>query len=286
MRVLPGEPCPLGATWDGAGTNFALFSENATRVELCLFDADRETRVELPELTDYCWHGYLPEVGPGQRYGYRGHGPYEPAAGHRFDPGKLLLDPYAKAVDGEAQGVPMLLGGDEMGRTQHGNNNTYCQDNELSWLDWEAVDGELLQFTRELIGLRRAHPVFRRRRWFQGRSIRGREVRDVTRFRPGGEEMSEEDWETGYARSLAVFLYGRELGSGAGGEPLAGASFCLLFNAHHGRLDFALPPEGWGRRWVPVLDTNRASLEEGEACEPGAKVAVAGRALQVLRSDP
>lgn len=102
MRVLPGQPYPLGAAWDGMGTNFALFSENATGVELCLFDSpeeDRESsRVWLREQTDLVWHGYLPNVSPGQLYGYRVHGPYEPSAGHRFNPNKVLLDPYAKAV--------------------------------------------------------------------------------------------------------------------------------------------------------------------------------------------
>ncbi|MCA1556912.1 MAG: glycogen debranching protein GlgX, partial [Acidobacteria bacterium] len=102
MQVWPGQPYPLGATWDGAGVNFALFSENATRVELCLFDgldARRETmRITLPEQTDQVWHAYLPEARPGQLYGYRVHGPYKPRAGHRFNPNKLLIDPYGKAI--------------------------------------------------------------------------------------------------------------------------------------------------------------------------------------------
>ncbi len=98
---LARPPFPLGATWDGEGTNFSLFSEHAERVELCLFDEDdRETRVELTDRTAYNWHGYLPGVGPGQRYGYRVHGPYDPGSGHRFNPAKLLIDPYAKAVEG------------------------------------------------------------------------------------------------------------------------------------------------------------------------------------------
>ena len=102
MQVWPGTAYPLGATWDGSGTNFALFSEVAERVELCLFDeaSGDETRVELTEVDGFVWHGYLPGVGPGQRYGYRVHGPYDPAAGHRCNPAKLLLDPYAKAVEG------------------------------------------------------------------------------------------------------------------------------------------------------------------------------------------
>src|SRR5262247_2687940 len=94
MRLWPGTPYPLGATWDGAGTNFALFSEVARGVELCLIDDGGEHRVELTEVDGFVWHGYLPDVGPGQRYGYRVHGPYEPAKGHRCNPAKLLLDPY------------------------------------------------------------------------------------------------------------------------------------------------------------------------------------------------
>ncbi|MFN0089536.1 MAG: glycogen debranching protein GlgX [Acidimicrobiales bacterium] len=101
MRVWPGWPFPLGATWDGGGTNFSLFSENATRVELCLFDErDRETRVDLTEVTAFQWHGYFPDVGPGQRYAYRVDGPWAPEQGHRFNPHKLLIDPYAKAIEG------------------------------------------------------------------------------------------------------------------------------------------------------------------------------------------
>ncbi|NLJ52770.1 MAG: glycogen debranching enzyme, partial [Intrasporangiaceae bacterium] len=102
MQVWPGQAYPLGATYDGAGVNFALFSEVATRVELCLIDDDlTETRVSLPEVDGFVWHAYLPGIQPGQRYGYRLHGPYEPELGHRCNPAKLLLDPYAKAIDGQ-----------------------------------------------------------------------------------------------------------------------------------------------------------------------------------------
>ena len=105
MRVWPGKPYPLGATWDGRGVNFALYSENAEKVELCLFDAPEDeiesVRIPLPDHTDMIWHVYLPEVRPGQLYGYRVHGPYDPSRGHRFNPHKLLIDPYAKALVGE-----------------------------------------------------------------------------------------------------------------------------------------------------------------------------------------
>ncbi|HXR12456.1 MAG TPA: hypothetical protein VN770_09185, partial [Gaiellaceae bacterium] len=101
MQVWPGTPFPLGPSWDGAGTNFAIFSENAERVDLCLFDADgHETRIEMTERTAFNWHCYVPGVGPGQRYAYRVHGPYDPLSGRRFNPHKLLIDPYAKAIEG------------------------------------------------------------------------------------------------------------------------------------------------------------------------------------------
>jgi len=102
MDPWPGRPFPLGATWDGDGTNFSLFSENATRVELCLYDdGGEETRFPLQERTAFNWHGYISGVGPGQRYGYRVDGPYAPLEGHRFNPSKLVLDPYAKAITGQ-----------------------------------------------------------------------------------------------------------------------------------------------------------------------------------------
>ena len=117
MQVWPGRPHPLGATWDGAGTHFALFSENATAVDLCLFDQEgQETRLPLTDVENYIWHGYLPEVGPGQRYGYRVHGPYDPKRGQRFNPHKLLIDPYALALDGDVQFDPAIFSYD-MGAT-------------------------------------------------------------------------------------------------------------------------------------------------------------------------
>src|SRR5437763_11801034 len=104
MKVWPGQPFPLGAVYDGTGTNFSLFSEVAERVELCLFDEHgTETRVDLAEVTALCWHGYLPNIGPGQRYGFRVHGPWDPASGGRCNPAKLLLDPYATAVEGDVR---------------------------------------------------------------------------------------------------------------------------------------------------------------------------------------
>src|SRR5919199_3418382 len=102
LALWPGKVYPLGASWDGKGTNFALYSENATGVELCLFDRDdEETRLTLTEFSNFIWHGYVPRIGPGQRYGFRVHGPWDPSRGLRCNPSKLLLDPYAKAIDGQ-----------------------------------------------------------------------------------------------------------------------------------------------------------------------------------------
>ncbi|HEV3472887.1 MAG TPA: alpha-amylase family glycosyl hydrolase, partial [Actinomycetota bacterium] len=111
MEVWPGGRSELGANWDGEGTNFAVFSEHAEAVELCLFDEDgSETRIRLPEVTAFVWHGYVPGVGPGQRYGFRVHGPYDPEAGHRFNPNKVLIDPYARAVEGDVSWIPAVYG--------------------------------------------------------------------------------------------------------------------------------------------------------------------------------
>jgi glycogen operon protein len=158
-----------------------------------------------------------------------------------------------------SQGVPMLLGGDEIGRTQEGNNNAYCQDNEISWYDWEAADEALLQFTRGLIKLRLTHPVFCRRRWFQGRPIHGSNVSDIGWFTPGGAEMSEEDWRAGFAKSLGVFLNGDAIPSPSErGERIVDDSFYLMFNAHHEGVEFRLPERKWGAAWVEVFDTEQA----------------------------
>jgi len=696
VKIWPGEAYPLGATWDGEGTNFAVFSENAESVELCLFGNGQEERVELPEVTDYCWHGYLPDVAPGQRYGYRVHGPYDPGAGHRFNPAKLLLDPYAKATEGRiewrdevfgypighddadlehddrndadfmpkcvvidphfdwrgdellhvpwhetailevhvkgftrlhpgvpeelrgtyaglahdsvidhlrrlgvtavelmpvhrfvserqleergltnywgydsigyfsphagyaradrpdrqviefkemvrrlheagievildvvynhtaegnhlgptlsfrgidnaayyrlssedpryyvdytgcgntldmthpralqlimdslrywvlemhvdgfrfdlasalarelhdvdrlgaffdiigqdpvisqvkliaepwdlgeggyqvgnfppgwaewngkyrdcvrdfwrgadqtlaefayritgssdlyeetgrrpsasinfvtahdgftlrdlvsydhkhneangednrdgadhnrswncgvegptddaevqrlrarqqrnflatlllSQGVPMLLGGDEVGRTQNGNNNAYCQDNEISWVDWESADHELFEFTRRVMALVREHPVFRRRHWFHGRPIHGEAIRDVVWHRPDGAEMGDEDWEAGFAKSLGVFMSGHALSRDARGEPVTDADFYVVFNAHHEALAFRVPTHGNTERWREVLNTASDTNVPREHAG-GRDLEVEARSLVVLK---
>ncbi len=689
LKIWPGTPYPLGATYDGAGTNFSLFSEIANRVELCLFDDEgNETRIDLPEMTVLCWHGYLPNVGPGQRYGYRVHGPWEPENGHRCNPNKLLLDPYGKAVDGQVQwnetlfpndldsgpfmpksvvtnpyfnwdndrhprtpwyetiiyevhvkgfterhpaipesmrgtyaaiahpaaikhlktlgvtavellpvhqfvhdahllerglrnywgynsisflaahneyssggstgqqvqefkqmvktlheegievildvvynhtaegnhlgpmlsmkgidnaayyrlvdgqrqyymdytgtgnslnmrhphvlqlimdslrywhvemhvdgfrfdlastlarelhdvdrlsaffdviqqdpvisqvkliaepwdvgeggyqvgnfpplwsewngkyrdvvrdywrgtdssiddlasrftgssdlyaptgrrpyasinfitahdgftlrdlvsyndkhneangennndgandnrswncgaegptddvninqlrsrqqrnflttlllsiGVPMICGGDEIGRTQQGNNNAYCQDNEVSWFDWEHVDETLYAFTTRLVQFRKEHPNFQRRRWFAGRALHGENVSDIGWFKPDGKQMTDADWQNGFARSLGVFLNGDAIPTpDRRGEPIVDDSFYLLFNAWHEPIDFRLPDHGWGNGWTKVIDTNDPvpDLRDRPLVRAGENVTVQGYAMMVLK---
>ncbi|HZF07704.1 MAG TPA: glycogen debranching protein GlgX [Thermoanaerobaculia bacterium] len=185
-----------------------------------------------------------------------------------------------------SQGIPMLLGGDEIGRTQRGNSNAYCQDNEISWYDWEAADEDLLDFTAGLIHLRREHPVFRRRRWFHGRPLHGAEARDVGWFRPDGEEMSEEDWRQGFARSLGVWLNGEAIpGLDRRGEPVRDDTFYLLFNAAAEPLAFRLPGGVWGGGWVEVFDTGKLRFgAEGTAVRrEGEEVGVPGRGVVLLR---
>jgi glycogen operon protein len=190
-----------------------------------------------------------------------------------------------------SQGVPMLSAGDESSRTQRGNNNAYCQDNELAWFDWAHVDEELLEFTRGVMKLRKDHPIFRRRRWFQGRHLHGSDVKDLAWFKPDGFEMSEEDWTVGFAKSLAVFLNGRAIARpDFRGDPVTDDSFFVIFNAHHEAMEFTLPPEKFGARWWRVLDTSMAESPElrrgrrSEGLEPGSTVSVEGRSILLLRS--
>jgi isoamylase len=219
-----------------------------------------------------------------------------------------------------SQGVPMLAAGDELGRTQRGNNNAYCQDNDMSWVSWEAepraefpaeTDGTLLEYTRALIGLRSRHPVFRRRRFFQGEPLAGApgQVGDIAWFTPGGEEMTEDDWAAGFAKSMTVFLNGDGISEpGPRGQRVRDDSFLLLFNASENDLKFAVPPSRYGEQWLRVLDTAAApdpvtesrgpagggavvagtvlpgSVVAGTGlARPGDTIDVASRSLQVLR---
>jgi glycogen operon protein len=182
-----------------------------------------------------------------------------------------------------SQGVPMIRHGDELGHSQLGNNNAYCQDDELSWLDWENADADFLAFCEDLVDFRSQHPVFRRRRFFEGEPIFGGALSDIGWFRPDGEEMTDDDWQTGFAKSLGVFLNGDAMPDpDMRGRAVRDDSFLLLFNAHHEDVTFVLPGREWGRRWVTELTTvSDAGVRKPKAA--GAKVVVSGRSVQVLR---
>jgi len=190
-----------------------------------------------------------------------------------------------------SQGVPMLLAGDEMGRTQRGNNNAYCQDNEISWIDWAVRaedDHALFDYVRTLIRLRSDHPVFRRRHFFRGQAIRGGRHRlgDIGWFTLAGEEMTDEDWDAGFAKSLTVFLNGRAINEpDRRGERVQDDSFLLLFNASDDDLSFVIPPRRYGPRWSKVLDTAvpATEFEHESAVKPGDAITVINYSLQLLR---
>jgi len=187
-----------------------------------------------------------------------------------------------------SQGVPMLLHGDELGRTQGGNNNVYAQDNEIAWLDWErAKDFEVLSdFTAKLVKLRHDHPVFRRRRHFRGRVVKGSTIEDIGWFTPSGEHMDEDDWDSGYAKSVNVFVNGEAIREpDARGERIVDDSFFLLFNGHHEPIEFTLPDLGAGERWQVEVDTAAPMLGDAEtqSAKTGEPVQVDARSVQVLR---
>jgi len=177
-----------------------------------------------------------------------------------------------------SQGVPMLLGGDEWGRSQGGNNNAWCQDNEISWLNWDECDGDLLEFTRALIKLRRDHPVFTRTKFFEGK---GELLPDVWWMRPDGRRMTRRDWDNLESRAIGVFLNGDELKTETPrGEEVRDESFLLLFNAHFEAISFRLPARRFGTRWQVVFSTGDC---EAERLVPGADVTIGSRSLAVLR---
>ncbi len=186
-----------------------------------------------------------------------------------------------------SQGVPMISHGDELGRTQGGNNNVYCQDNEISWIDWAAADSELIEFTRTVSALRAAHPVFRRRRFFDGRPVRqagAPSAPDIAWLAPDGSDMTAEDWETGYAKSMAVYLNGHGIPDlDVRGQQVVDDSFLLCFNAHYEPIEFALPPKDFAAQWTPVIST-AANLDDTPLAA-GAKVTVEARAVLVLRAE-
>jgi isoamylase len=185
-----------------------------------------------------------------------------------------------------SQGVPMLLHGDELGRTQGGNNNGYCQDNAVSWIDWAAADEELIAFTSAVSALRSAHPVLRRRRFPRGDALSEDGAPGLVWLRPDGQPMRPEDWEAGFARSLALFLNGRAITEpDPRGERIVDDSLLLIFNAHHEPVEFTLPAADLAPAWRVAVDTETgqaAPAEDEPALEPGATVTVVGRAAMVL----
>ena len=183
-----------------------------------------------------------------------------------------------------SQGVPMLVSGDEIGNTQKGNNNAYCQDNEISWLDWMHADNDLLAFTQKLIHFRKKHPNFRRRLWFRGVPIKGAGIEDIAWFLPGGLEMSEENWSHDYAKSLAIFMNGEGIRTvGPKGERTVDNSFYLMFNAHYEGLDFKLPKRKYGYRWLKVIDTHENLFtDEGQVFKYGESIHVNSRSIVLL----
>jgi len=188
-----------------------------------------------------------------------------------------------------SQGVPMMLAGDELGRTQRGNNNAYCQDNEISWVDWEAEEPAcLLELTRALSALRRDHPVFRRRRFFSGQpaGTDGNALRDIIWFTPAGTAMTLADWGSPFARSLGVFLNGNAITEpGPRGEAITDAHFLLLFNAHSEPVPFALPGPDLAPGWEIVVDTADPAPDPPRSPQdPGGTLLVRDRAIVVLRA--
>jgi len=183
----------------------------------------------------------------------------------------------------------MICGGDEIGRTQLGNNNGYCQDNELSWTAWELTDEgrALLEFTRKVARIRREHPTFRRRKFFRGREIRGSEVKDLAWFQPvGGREMTDQEWNAGFVRCFGMAIGGRSMEEwNERGEQIADDDFILLFNADGGAMEFTIPEFGRAKRWSVVLDTNEPDLEDGaRRYAPGESVPMEGRSMVVLQA--
>ena len=189
-----------------------------------------------------------------------------------------------------SQGVPMICGGDEIGRTQQGNNNAYCQDNELSWYDWkfDRPTRDLFTFAQQLIALRREQPVLRRRRFFQGRQIWGSEVKDLAWFRPDGKEMTDEDWNKGYVRCLGLRLAGDAIEEkDEKGRRIIGDTMLILLNAHHEALPFTLPAHKRGVRWETLLETAGHAIPDDHKAtsflKGGDRFHLEGRSMAVLR---
>lgn len=186
-----------------------------------------------------------------------------------------------------SQGTPMIAHGDELGRTQQGNNNAYCQDSELAWIDWSLVDknADLLAFARKVTKLRRKHPVFRRRRFFDGEPIRsGDEVRDIAWLTPGGREMTHDDWNQAFDKCVGVFLNGEAITApNARGERVVDDSFLLCFNAHKREMEFVTPHDDYAQEWTVELDTNHPAGNAELVVAAEEKITLPGNSVLILR---
>jgi glycogen operon protein len=184
-----------------------------------------------------------------------------------------------------SQGVPMLLAGDEFGRSQGGNNNAYCQDNEISWVDWTSIDEEMLEFVCLLSELRRSHPVFRRPRFFEGKRLPGIRIKDITWVTPEGFEMTHADWNMPYARSIGFILGGEACAlDNMTGEYDMDDTFLVMLNAYHETVPYILPPAALGRSWEVVVDTAKPKrVRPAEVWEAGSAFPLQPRAVAVLR---
>jgi glycogen operon protein len=184
-----------------------------------------------------------------------------------------------------SQGVPMIAAGDELGKTQRGNNNAYCHDDELSWLDWDLDDRRraLLGFTRRLVHLRLSQPVLQRRRFFRGAHLWDSSLKDLAWFRPDGAEMTEDDWQKPFARSVGFLLGGDAIaGADDRGQRIVGDTLLVLMNAWHERVTYRLPDVAWGREWEILLDTAGATDAKRDLVAAGGAVPVEARSLVLL----
>lgn len=184
-----------------------------------------------------------------------------------------------------SQGVPMLVAGDEMGRTQQGNNNAYCQDNEISWLDWTHQDTELQEFTCQLIHLRREHAAFSRKSWFKGEPVKGDGIEDIAWFLPDGSQMTDEHWQQDFAKSVAVFLNGQGLHAvNSEGNKVIDDNFYIIFNAHHEPLDYKLPENKYSIDWQVLVDTSKPVFNSTDKVyKAGEVIHVEGRSVILLQ---
>jgi len=196
-----------------------------------------------------------------------------------------------------SQGVPMFLAGDEVGRTQNGNNNAYCQDNEISWINWDQLgtERELVSLVRKVIALRQHHPVFRRRNFFQGRAIKGAGIKDILWLRPDGREMDDQEWNQEHARTLGLFLSGSAVDEiDERGQLITDENFVLLMNAHHEEVPFSLPSVASGMMWITLIDTSCESARSPSTAhdamttyplQPRSMVVLVERQRDQLRQD-